>query len=119
MQMQMLMNPQSGVFRPEMLEPMGLPKGVRVLGWGMSLERPTMIKYVLSSVCPLSALLLDPTFCPVFLFGAISPLLTIASTPVVPPIRNEAGGSVGFDALPEGRLGNNPSLSWRCTPYAV
>jgi len=27
-----------------MLEPMGLPKGVRVLGWGMSLERPTMIK---------------------------------------------------------------------------
>lgn len=35
---------QSGVFRPEMLEPMGLPKGVRVLGWGMSLERPTMIK---------------------------------------------------------------------------
>ncbi|NXD32518.1 SYFA ligase, partial [Spelaeornis formosus] len=29
----------SGVFRPEMLEPMGLPKGVRVLGWGMSLER--------------------------------------------------------------------------------
>ncbi|CAD6586165.1 MAG: Phenylalanyl-tRNA synthetase, beta subunit, cytoplasmic [Tremellales sp. Tagirdzhanova-0007] len=34
----------SGMFRPEMLEPMGLPKGVRVLGWGMSLERPTMIK---------------------------------------------------------------------------
>ena len=35
---------QSGIFRPEMLEPMGLPKGVRVLGWGMGLERPTMIK---------------------------------------------------------------------------
>lgn len=36
----------SGMFRPEMLEPMGLPKDVRVLGWGLSLERPTMIRYV-------------------------------------------------------------------------
>ena len=26
---------------------MGIPKGVRVLGWGMSLERPTMIKSVI------------------------------------------------------------------------
>lgn len=34
------------MFRPEMLEPMGIPKGVRVLGWGLSLERPTMVKYV-------------------------------------------------------------------------
>lgn len=41
---------QSGVFRPEMLEPMGLPKGVRVLGWGMSLERPTMIKYKIQDI---------------------------------------------------------------------
>lgn len=40
----------SGVFRPEMLEPMGLPKGVRVLGWGMSLERPTMIKYKIQDI---------------------------------------------------------------------
>ncbi|KAK8847646.1 phenylalanine-tRNA ligase, alpha subunit [Kwoniella newhampshirensis] len=40
----------SGIFRPEMLEPMGLPKGVRVLGWGMSLERPTMIKYKISDI---------------------------------------------------------------------
>lgn len=40
----------SGVFRPEMLEPMGLPKGVRVLGWGMSLERPTMIKNELPDI---------------------------------------------------------------------
>jgi phenylalanyl-tRNA synthetase alpha chain len=37
----------SGMFRPEMLEPMGLPKDMRVYGWGLSLERPTMIKYVL------------------------------------------------------------------------
>ncbi|KAK0543347.1 Phenylalanyl-tRNA synthetase, beta subunit, cytoplasmic, partial [Tilletia horrida] len=35
----------SGMFRPEMLRPMGLPDGVNVLGWGLSLERPTMIRY--------------------------------------------------------------------------
>ena len=35
----------SGVFRPEMLLPMGLPKDVVVLAWGLSLERPIMIKY--------------------------------------------------------------------------
>jgi phenylalanyl-tRNA synthetase alpha chain len=35
----------SGVFRPEMLAPMGLPPGVKVIAWGLSLERPTMIKY--------------------------------------------------------------------------
>ena len=34
----------SGMFRPEMLEPMGIPKGMQVYGWGLSLERPTMIK---------------------------------------------------------------------------
>ncbi|CAI6528726.1 ASN_HP2_G0016400.mRNA.1.CDS.1 [Saccharomyces cerevisiae] len=28
----------SGMFRPEMLESMGLPKGLRVVGWGLSLE---------------------------------------------------------------------------------
>lgn len=36
----------SGMFRPEMLEPMGFPKDVRVHGWGLSLERPTMIRCV-------------------------------------------------------------------------
>ena len=36
----------SGMFRPEMLEPMGFPKDVRVHGWGLSLERPTMIRSV-------------------------------------------------------------------------
>lgn len=40
----------SGMFRPEMLEPMGLPKDLRVLGWGLSLERPTMIKYGVSNI---------------------------------------------------------------------
>jgi len=35
----------SGVFRPEMLLSMGLPENVNVLGWGVGLERPTMIQY--------------------------------------------------------------------------
>lgn len=34
----------SGMFRSEMLESMGLPKDMKVYGWGLSLERPTMIK---------------------------------------------------------------------------
>ena len=40
----------SGVFRPEMLRPMGLPEGVNVLGWGLSLERPTMIYYGIDNI---------------------------------------------------------------------
>ncbi|KAI9851587.1 MAG: Phenylalanyl-tRNA synthetase, beta subunit, cytoplasmic [Thelocarpon superellum] len=40
----------SGMFRPEMLEPMGLPKNMRVYGWGLSLERPTMIKYGVKNI---------------------------------------------------------------------
>ncbi|NXD32603.1 SYFA ligase, partial [Spelaeornis formosus] len=40
----------SGMFRPEMLETMGLPADVRVLGFGLSLERPTMIRYGISNI---------------------------------------------------------------------
>jgi len=40
----------SGVFRPEMLLPMGLPENVSVIAWGLSLERPTMIKYKLDNI---------------------------------------------------------------------
>ncbi|KAL9594589.1 MAG: hypothetical protein Q9219_006949 [cf. Caloplaca sp. 3 TL-2023] len=40
----------SGMFRPEMLEPMGLPREMRVYGWGLSLERPTMIKYGVKNI---------------------------------------------------------------------
>lgn len=40
----------SGMFRPEMLESMGLPKDMRVHGFGLSLERPTMIKYAVSNI---------------------------------------------------------------------
>lgn len=35
----------SGMFRPEMLRPMGIPDGVNVIAWGLGLERPTMILY--------------------------------------------------------------------------
>jgi phenylalanyl-tRNA synthetase alpha chain len=40
----------SGMFRPEMLQPMGLPENVRVIAWGLSLERPTMIKYKIDNI---------------------------------------------------------------------
>jgi phenylalanyl-tRNA synthetase alpha chain len=40
----------SGMFRPEMLESMGFPKNMRVHGFGLSLERPTMIKYAVSNI---------------------------------------------------------------------
>jgi len=40
----------SGVFRPEMLLPMGLPPNVSVIAWGVSLERPTMIKYGINNI---------------------------------------------------------------------
>ena len=40
----------SGIFRPEMLLPMGLPPNVRVIAWGLSVERPTMIKYKCSNI---------------------------------------------------------------------
>ena len=40
----------SGMFRPEMLRPMGLPEDVRVIAWGLSLERPTMIKYKINNI---------------------------------------------------------------------
>lgn len=40
----------SGLFRPEMLQPMGIPPGVNVIGYGLSLERPTMIRYGLNNI---------------------------------------------------------------------
>ncbi|KAK3676782.1 Phenylalanyl-tRNA synthetase, beta subunit, cytoplasmic [Recurvomyces mirabilis] len=40
----------SGMFRPEMLQAMGLPEDLRCYGFGLSLERPTMIKYKISNI---------------------------------------------------------------------
>jgi phenylalanyl-tRNA synthetase alpha chain len=40
----------SGVFRPEMLRPMGFDDDVTAIAWGLSLERPTMIKYEVKNI---------------------------------------------------------------------
>lgn len=40
----------SGVFRPEMLTPMGIPNEWTVVAWGFSLERPTMIEYHIDEI---------------------------------------------------------------------
>lgn len=40
----------SGMFRPEMLRPMGFPDDVNVIAWGLSLERPTMILYGIDNI---------------------------------------------------------------------
>lgn len=40
----------SGVFRPELVLPMGIPENVNVIAWGLSLERPTMIKYDINNI---------------------------------------------------------------------
>jgi phenylalanyl-tRNA synthetase alpha chain len=40
----------SGMFRPEMLLPMGLPPDVQVIAWGLSTERPTMIRTGLKNI---------------------------------------------------------------------
>lgn len=40
----------SGMFRPEMLLPMGLPEDVNVAGYGLSLERLSSLKNRNSSV---------------------------------------------------------------------
>lgn len=52
----------SGVFRPEMLRPMGLPDNVGVIAWGLSLERPTMIKYSISNIRELFGHSVDLSF---------------------------------------------------------
>ena len=38
----------NSIFR--IVESMGLPRDMRVYGWGLSLERPTMIKYAISNI---------------------------------------------------------------------
>lgn len=40
----------SGMFRPEMLDPMGIPSDWSVVAWGFSLERPTMIEYKIDKI---------------------------------------------------------------------
>ncbi|EKM59329.1 uncharacterized protein PHACADRAFT_249754 [Phanerochaete carnosa HHB-10118-sp] len=40
----------SGMFRPEFLQPMGFPPDIHVHGWGIGLERPTMIRYGITNI---------------------------------------------------------------------
>jgi len=40
----------SGIFRPEMLQALNLDPKIKVIAWGMSLERPTMIKYGIKNI---------------------------------------------------------------------
>lgn len=40
----------SGIFRPEMLRPMGFPDNVSVIAWGLGLERPTMIQFGVTNI---------------------------------------------------------------------
>ena len=40
----------SGMFRPEMMLPMGMPPDVNVIALGLSLERPTMIMYGIDNI---------------------------------------------------------------------
>ncbi|KAI0986341.1 hypothetical protein GJ496_005822 [Pomphorhynchus laevis] len=40
----------SGIFRPEMLRPMGFPPEIKVIAWGLSLERPAMILSGVSNI---------------------------------------------------------------------
>ena len=49
----------SGVFRPEMLVPMGFPNDICALGFGLSLERPTMIRYKYSDIRSLTGQRVD------------------------------------------------------------
>merc|ERR1712170_126835 len=40
----------SGLFRPEMLRPMGFPENVSAIAWGLSLERPAMMHHKLRNI---------------------------------------------------------------------
>lgn len=53
----------SGMFRPEMLDPLGIPKGCSAIAWGLSLERPAMIKYKLNNIRDLCGHKIDLNMC--------------------------------------------------------
>ena len=40
----------SGIFRPEMMVPMGWPEDISVIAWGLSLERPAMLLFQCSNI---------------------------------------------------------------------
>lgn len=75
----------SGIFRPEMLAPMGLPPNVRVIAWGLSLERPTMIKYRVRNIRDLC--------------GHKVPVAAVKNTPIVryQPVERPTDGATVED----------------------
>ncbi|ORD98091.1 SYFA [Hepatospora eriocheir] len=52
----------SGIFRPEMIEPMGYSDDITVLGWGLSVERPSMIRCGLNNIRELVGHKVDLSF---------------------------------------------------------
>jgi phenylalanyl-tRNA synthetase alpha chain len=110
----------SGIFRPgafhpacllllksvlEMLEPMGLPKDVRVLGWGLSLERPTMIRYGIKNIRDL--------------VGHKVPLEMVEKAAACVPLcrlRSPANSKAASDSSIT--LATSPNLPWRCPSRA-
>ncbi|CAF0732750.1 unnamed protein product [Adineta steineri] len=53
----------SGMFRPEMLLPMGFSEDISVIAWGLSLERPTMILYGIDNIRDLIGPKVDLEMC--------------------------------------------------------
>lgn len=47
----------SGMFRPEMLLPMGLPEDVNVIAWGLSLERSLLLCIIINTIIRCSCLI--------------------------------------------------------------
>ena len=52
----------SGIFRPEMLVPMGWPEDTTVIAWGLSLERPAMLLFECSNIRELCGHKVDSTW---------------------------------------------------------
>ncbi|KAI5172097.1 phenylalanyl-tRNA synthetase alpha chain [Nematocida sp. LUAm3] len=59
----------SGIFRPEMLRPMGFSEDLRVIGWGISLERPVMISRQINNIRKLVGHKVDLSFIRNGLYG--------------------------------------------------
>lgn len=96
----------SGIFRPEMLRPMGLPEDVSVIAWGLSLERPTMVLYGIGAsaaaysllVCSLTRLFFDGSEAEM-LIGSVA-VCTLGSAPILAGnIRELFGHKVSLDLV--------------------
>jgi len=90
----------SGLFRPEMLKPMGLPDDVSVIAWGLSLERPTMIKYGIKNIRDLFGSGVDLGFIQKNEICRFDVGLDISAAPPPPGLDDDAQpGDIGADDL--------------------